>query len=136
MINERIITCINLFNSCNLVEDFLDNIIKITKKIIQLPDNEKIVLSKINRKKFTDEEKESTCYKIYEELLNINEPSTDYIQKMIISLSALFITLHKENILEKDSNKNLSILVDTASYKEILNHFCIKKDNKYYIDEI
>ena len=137
MIDKRIITCINLFNGCNCIEEFLNKVIKIAKSIEKLSEVE---LNKyINARStitFTDEDKQSTWYKLYEETINIERPSSDYFQKIIISLSALFISLYKESILEKDSNKNLNILVDTTSYKEILNHFCTKKDNKYYIDEI
>lgn len=137
MIDERIITCINLFNSCNELENFFDKLIEIFKRMECLSDNEISKISKSNiTDTFTDEEKETEWYKIYEESSNIVKPSSDDFQKMIISLSALLISLNKESIIEKDSNKNLSILVDTPSYKEILNYFCIKKDNKYYIDEI
>ena len=137
MIEERIITCINLFNSCNLVEEFLDKVIDFSIRIMSLSDNEKKELSKCTTKEtFAEEEKESSWYKIYDDISKTNKPTSDNIQKMIISLSALLISLNKESIIEKDSNKNLSILVDTPSYKEILNHFCIKKNNKYYIDEI
>ena len=137
MIEERIITCINLFNSCNSVEKHIDKIIEIAKRMQKLPDNEMSEILKYKTKStYTEEEKETQWYKILEDVKNIDRPSSDDFQKMIISLSALLISLNKENIIEKDSNKNLSILVDTPSYKEILNHFCIKKDNKYYIDEI
>jgi len=137
MINERIITCINLFNSCNSVEEYINKIIEIAKKIQKLPDNEMTELLKYKTSHtITEEDKEKEWYKIIEETKNVDRPSSDDFQKMIISLSALLISLNKESIIEKDSNKNLSILVDTPSYKEILYHFCIKKDNKYYIDEI
>lgn len=136
MINERIITCINLFNSCNETEKYIDKVIEISKKIHELSYDERIDFLKHENGNIAEEDKEKEWYKILSESKNIDKPSSDYIQKMIISLSALVISLHKESIIEKDSNKNLSILVDTPSYKEILNHFCIKKDNKYYIDEI
>ena len=137
MINERIITCINLFNSCNSVEKHIDKFLELAKRIQNLPDNEnEAILKNYKRDIFTEEEKKTDWYKIIEEAQNIYRPSSDDFQKMIISLSALLISLNKESIIEKDSDKNLSILVDTPSYKEILNHFCIKKDNKYYIDNI
>ena len=40
MINERIITCINLFNSCNSVEKHIDKFLELAKRIQNLPDNE------------------------------------------------------------------------------------------------
>ena len=137
MIEERIITCINLFNSCNSVEKYFDTIIELSKRMDNLSPTEisKILNHNITDT-FTEEDKEKEWYKILEESQKIDKPSSDYIQKMIISISALMISLNKESIIEKDSNKNLSILVNTPSYKEILNHFCIKKDNKYYIEEI
>ena len=136
MIEERIITCINLFNSCNELEKFFDKLIELSKRMQYLSDDEiNKILKYTTKDTFTDEEKKTEWYKILEESKNINKPSSDDFQKMIISLSALLISLNKESIIEKDSNKNLSILVDTPSYKEILNHFCIKKDNKYYIDD-
>lgn len=137
MINERIITCINLFNSCNEVEKYIDKLIELAKRVHNLPDDEMSEILKYKTKKtFTKEEKETEWYKILEEIKKISRPSSDDFQKMIISLSALLISLNKESIIEKDGNKSLSILVDTPSYKEILNHFCIKKNNNYYIDEI
>lgn len=137
MIEERIITCINLFNSCNSVEKYFDKIIELSKRMDNLSPTEisKIINHNITDT-FTEEDKKKEWYKILEESQKIDKPSSDYIQKMIISISALMISLNKESIIEKDSNKNLSILVNTPSYKEILNHFCIKKDNKYYIEEI
>lgn len=137
MIEERIITCINLFNSCNSVEKYFDTIIELSKRMDNLSPTEisKILNHNITDT-FTEEDKEKEWYKILDESQKIDKPSSDYIQKMIISISALMISLNKESIIEKDSNKNLSILVNTPSYKEILNHFCIKKDNKYYIEEI
>lgn len=137
MIDERIITCINLFNSCNTLEKFFDKQIELSRKMEHLTDMEIAkILKCTGNETFTEEEKETKWYKILKEITNISKPSSDDFQKIIISLSALLISLNKESIIEKDSNKNLSILVDTPSYKEILNHFCIKKDNKYYIDEI
>jgi len=137
MIDERIITCINLFNSCNSLEKYFDKLIELSKRMQYLTDKEMSKIINYNiTDTYTNEEKKEEWYKILEELKNINKPSSDYFQKIIISLSALLISLNKESIIEKDSNKNLSIQVDTPSYKEILNHFCIKKDNKYYIDEI
>ena len=137
MINERIITCINLFNGYNEIEEFINTIIKTTKEVQTLTEEEINKIQKEQRKtNFTEDEKQTNWYKVYENIKNINIPSSDNFQKMAISLSALFISLHKELIVEKDNNKNLSILVNELSYKEILNYFCIKKDNKYYIDEL
>lgn len=137
MINERLITCINLFNSCHSVEEHLNDVIEIAQRMYNLSEEEMSEILKYKAKHtFTEEEKQKEWYKILEETQNIHRPSSDDFQKMIISLSALLISLNKENIIEKDSNKNLSILVDTPSYKEMLNTFCIKKDNKYYIDDI
>ena len=137
MINERIITCINLFNSCNEAEKYINKVIEISKKIYDLPYSEvEKVFKHYTKKTLTEEDKSCDWYKITEELQKVQVPASGNIQKMIISLSALLISLNKESIIEKDSNKKLSILVDTPSYKEILNHFCTRKDNKYYIDEI
>ena len=137
MINERIITCINLFNSCNEAEKYINKVIEISKKIYDLPYSEvEKVFKHYTKKTLTEEDKSCDWYKITEELQKVQVPASGNIQKMIISLSALLISLNKESIIEKDSNKSLSILVDTPSYKEILNHFCTRKDNKYYIDEI
>lgn len=137
MINERITTCINLFNSYNEIEEFLNKTIKIAKELENLSETElnKYITARSSIT-FTEEDKKSAWYKLYEETINTEKPSSDYFQKIAISLSALFISLHKELIIEKDSSKNLSILVNEQSYKEILNHFCTKKDNKYYIDEL
>ncbi len=137
MIEERIITCINLFNSCNTIEKHINKLIALAKRVYNLSDDEtRQILKNKTKTEFTTEEQKTEWYKILDEAKNTDIPSSDEFQKMIISLSALLISLNKESIIEKDSDKNLSILVDTPSYKEILNHFCINKDNKYYIDEI
>ena len=127
MINERLITCINLFNSCNSIEEHLKKVMEISQRMYNLPDDEMAEILKYRAKhQFTEEEKQKEWYKILEETKSIHRPSSDDFQKMIISLSALLISLNKENIIEKDSNKNLSLLIDTPSYKEMINTLCIK----------
>lgn len=137
MMNERIITCINLFNGYNEIEEFFNKTISYAKEVKSLTEDELTkLMNATNESTFTKEEKQTRWYKIYKEITNTLRPSSDYFQKIAISLSALFISLHKELIIEKDSSKNLSIIVNEQSYKEILNHFCTKKTNKYYIDEL
>ena len=50
MINERIITCINLFNSCNMVEKHIDKLLELAKRMYNLSDDEmsEILKYKIN----------------------------------------------------------------------------------------
>ena len=45
-------------------------------------------------------------------------PPSDNFQKMLISMSALFISLYKERIIDKDNNKQLSLRVNQCDYQE------------------
>jgi len=51
MIDERIITCINLFNSCNSLEKYFDKLIELSKRMQYLTDKE---MSKIINYNITD----------------------------------------------------------------------------------
>lgn len=68
MIEERIITCINLFNSCNSVEKYFDKIIELSKRMDNLSPTEisKIINHNITDT-FTEEDKKKEWYKILEE---------------------------------------------------------------------
>lgn len=137
MISERINTCVSLFNSCNSIDEFLKTTMVYLKKIDKLSESEKVKIAKWNcLNNYTDEEKQSEWFKLAQEIADTVRPPSDYFQKMIISMSALFISLYKEKIIDKDNNKQLSLKVNQCDYNEVLNVIARKVNNKYFIGDI
>lgn len=134
MNDKRLRTCINLFSSFNHTEDYLDSIIAmlifardthINDASIELLKNEVTVGGKINRLSY-----------LRNKIPNRKDAKTDEIQKMLISLSALFISLHKEEIVDKDQFKKVTLKVNEIDYNDIITFIANKHNNKYYISNI
>ena len=134
MNDKRLSTCINLFNSFNHTEDYLDSIIAmlifskdthIKDASIELLKEEVTVGGKINKLSY-----------LRNKIPNRRDAHVDEIQKMLISLSAMFISLHKEKIVTKDQFKNVTLTVNEGNYNEIITFIASKHNNKYYISDI
>lgn len=134
MNDKRLRTCINLFSSFNHTEDYLDSIIAmlifardthINDASIELLKNEVTVGGKINRLSY-----------LRNQIPNKRDAQADEIQKMLISLSALFISLHKEEIVDKDQFKKVTLKVNEIDYNDIITFIASKQNNKYYITNI
>lgn len=135
MVNERINTCLSLFNSCNDIETFIKETLTVLKEVDSLSEEDVSKLLNYQRNGKLDDNQEYLI-DLSNRIQSIERPSSDSFQKMVISLSALFISLYKEKIIEKDSNKDLSLKVNNATYGNILSNITIFKNNKYYLGDI
>ena len=133
MNEERLRTCINLFNSCESLEEYLKSVIAMAL-LIDSNDVDRMLTDLNSNKRNSETE---AVKKLHNLISNNKRINVDEIQKMIISLSALFISLHKESILEKDmSDKSLTLLVNGIDYDNIITYIAQEKNNKYYITNI
>ena len=126
MNEERLKTCINLFNSIDNYEAYVKSVMSMM-----------LLLSETNPKKIlTELDKNSDdngIIQLQQMISNGRGIKVDEIQKMLISLSALFISLHKESIIEKDStDKSLTLLVNGIDYDALITYIAQEKNNKYY----
>ena len=137
MIYERINTCLSLFNSCNSIEKFIIELLKYVKEIEKLSESELTEFIQMgDTENYSVEDKKNDLFKLSTKIRNTMRPDADSFQKMIISLSALFISLYKEKIIDKDNNKQLSLKVNNYDYNAVLEIIAKRNNNKIYIDDI
>lgn len=133
MNEDRLRTCINLFNSCSNVSWYVNDIVKILSLVDNWDDTIKDNFDLADKKLETDIEKISW---LFDNVIGDRKIHVDEIEKMIISLAALFISLHKENIIEKSNDKELSLLVNNRDYDDVITYIAKYLNNKYYIGDI
>lgn len=137
MLAERINTCVSLFNSCNNIDSFVLSTIDLVIRIDNLSEEDRKKIESYNSlNDYTEEDRQCEWYKIVEEITSMVRPPSDNFQKMLISMSALFISLYKERIIDKDNNKQLSLRVNQCDYNDVLNVITKKINDKYYIGDI
>lgn len=135
MISERINTCFSLFNACNDIETFIKETMTVAQDVDKLSHTDIQKLKKSDLDDIPDVNAE--WYKIKARINAIERPTADYFQKMLISVSALFISLYKETILDKNNtSKDLSLKVNSYDYNYILNMVASVRNNEYYIGDI
>lgn len=134
---QKLNTCANLFFGFNKFEKFIEERIASALELNKLSEEDKVLYYKNATKLyFSDEERKSAWFKVIANGRKITIPDDDSKIKMIISLSALFISLYKEEIIEKTRDDSLNLLINKNAFTTSFGLLCEQKKGKPSIGNI